>query len=170
MKRRIFQIICVLMLVILSTVAVSAEADEQEISVGENAEWSTAYVISDENVIGVNGNFITFTTGDNEEYKVSYGGKVEYSSGGYTIIGGDGEVQTYVFSIIGGDGENGELRTYVFADGVLNGEVIALQTELPKSEMVTVNCSSMIAPAVSVTLLSGTLVAAWILKKRKNDE
>ena len=142
---------------ILSTVVVSAEADEQEISPDGQDEWSTVYVISDKNVIGVNGSFITFTTGDNEEYKISYGEKVEFSSGGYTIIGGGTGIVMEYFTFTG---ENG---------GMMVGP-IEVVTEAPKSNMVTVNCSSVIAPALSATLVTATLISAWFLKKKRDDQ
>lgn len=145
MKKRLFQIICVLMLLALGTVAVSADEAETE-----NGEHKYSYSYNEAVSFGI----------DQEGQTVIYS----------TIIGGEiqgGEFATYVMG-----GENfvaGEYFTFVINNGE-NMQGMILQTESEKDDMMTVNCSSMIAPAVSVTLVSGTLVAAWVLKKRKNDE
>ena len=152
MKKRVFQIICVLMLLLLGTVATFAEDVEQA------SELSTAYVISsDEVVIGSDG-----------EYKIIYSETSELVSGSYTVIGGmqNGEFVTYVFGTGDFSGFDGEYYTFV-----INGENMQgflAQTAPEDKDVVTVNCSSLIAPATSMFLVMGTLVAAWSLKKKRD--
>ena len=152
MKKIVFQIICVLMLLLLGTVAVFAEDAEQV------SEPSTVYVISsDEVVIGSDG-----------EYKIIYSETSELVTGAYIIIGGmqNGEFSTYVFDAGDFSANFGEYFTFV-----LNGENIQgvlAQTEPEDKEMITVNCSSLIAPAASMLLVTGTLIAAWGLKKKRD--
>ncbi len=111
------------------------------------------------------------------EYVYSYNEALSFA--------GDGEGQTVIYStIIGGGIQNGEFATYVLGEGdfsanfgeyntfVMNGENIQgvlLQTENVEDDMVTVNCASVIAPAVSIFLVAGTLVGAWGLKKKRDD-
>lgn len=125
MKKRLFPIICLLLLAMLATLTAFAEA-------AVSAETASEYVFSYGNMI----------QGENGEYKAFINGE---------------EAQTFTIF-------------YSYGSGVEIQEHLILEpTTEAKGDMVVLNCSSVIAPALSLTLVSGTLVAAWLLKKRKTE-
>ncbi len=163
MKKYLLLSLCIMLLLSVSLVIVSAEEVYTEIVTVPTYDYSEMITYN------FDGEMVTFPCSFGDVVN----GDGEAQTYIFSYVDENGEEQTKVYSFIGGSGSfvggNVELSSYVISNGMMQGGMVVEKVEGTSEEGVTASCTSLVAPSMSVILLSGALAVACVLKKRRNE-